>query len=40
MRLWDTMLNVTQGDNAAMGYYACSMMPPIKKLMLREDKAE
>ena len=31
---------MTQGDNAAMGYYACSMMPLIKKLMLCEDKAE
>ena len=31
---------VTQGDNAAMGYYACSMMPLIMKLMLCEDKAE
>ena len=31
---------MTQGDNAAMGYYACSMMPLIMKLMLCEDKAE
>ena len=28
---------VTQGDNSAMGYYACSLMPLQRTLMLKQD---
>jgi hypothetical protein len=31
---------VTQGDNSAMGFYACSMMPLIKQLMLKKELSD